>query len=94
MSEDIKEAKQLLIENNLSYAGQLSFLAYTTRLEEENQQLKEVIEEVREVIKNEIPYLYEIDKEYEDVEGNTYFTYKEYDDSKLLQILDKARENK
>ena len=61
------------------------------RNEQQLDKYKEVIEEIREVIKNKMPYLYEIDKEYENVEGNTYFTYKEYDDSELLQILDKVK---
>ena len=64
---------------------------YVDKLEQENQQLKEVIEEVREYVENDMPYLQEVDNEYEDVNGNTYFTYKEYDDSKLLQILDKVK---
>lgn len=41
---------------------------------------------------NEMPYLQETDKEYEDVNGNTYFTYKEYDDKELLDILNEVSE--
>lgn len=39
-----------------------------------------------EYIEN-MPYLQETDKEYEDINGNTYFTYKEWNDSELLNIL-------
>ena len=48
---------------------------------------KEVIDKLREYIENEMPYLQETDKEYEDVNGNTYFTYKEYDGKELIEIL-------
>lgn len=78
-------------ENQQLKATNESLTSLVNSCQKEIRKYKEVIEEVREVIENEIPYLYEIDKEYENVEGNTYFTYKEYDNSKLLQILDKAK---
>ena len=43
-------------------------------------------------IENEMPYLQETDKEYEDINGNTYFTYKEYDGKELLDILNEVSE--
>lgn len=48
---------------------------------------KEVFDKLRECVENEMPYLQETDKEYEDVNGNTYFTYKEYDGKELIEIL-------
>lgn len=48
---------------------------------------REVINRAVKYIENEMPYLQETDKEYEDINGNTYFTYKEYDDKELLDIL-------
>ena len=53
---------------------------------------KEVIDKAVKYIENEMPYLQEIDKEYEDVDGNTYFTYKEYDGKELLDILKEKQE--
>lgn len=41
---------------------------------------------------NEKPYLQETDKEYEDVNGNTYFIYKEYVGKELLDILKEVSE--
>lgn len=41
---------------------------------------------------NEMPYLQETDKEYEDVNGNTYFIYKEYVGKELLDILKEVSE--
>lgn len=34
-----------------------------------------------------MPYLQAIDEEFEDLDGETYFTYKEWDDTELKQIL-------
>jgi hypothetical protein len=59
---------------------------------EESKNQKEVISRVAKYIENEMPYLQETDKEYEDVNGNTYFTYKEYDDKELLDILNEVSE--
>ena len=70
-----------------------TFLKHLDNVEQQRDLYKEVIEEVREYIENDMPYLQEVDNEYEDVNGNTYFTYKEYDESKLLQILDKGENN-
>ena len=56
-------------------------------LEQQCKKQKEVIDKAEKYIENEMPYLQEIDKEYEDVNGNTYFTYKEYDGKELLDIL-------
>ncbi len=53
---------------------------------------KEVIDRAIEYIENEMLYLQEIDKEYEDINGNTYFTYKEYDGKELLDILKEVLE--
>lgn len=53
---------------------------------------KEVIDKAVEYVKNEIPYLQETDKEYEDINGHTYFTYKEYDGKELLDILKEVSE--
>lgn len=64
-------------------------------LEEKEQQCKkqkEVIDKAIEYIENEMPYLQETDKEYEDINGNTYFTYKEYDGKELLDILNEVSE--
>ena len=52
----------------------------------QNKQLKNNRDKAIEYIKN-MPYLQETDKEYEDMNGNTYFTYKKWDDSELLNIL-------
>lgn len=38
-------------------------------------------------IECDMPYLQEIDKEYENMDGDTYFTYKDYNASDLLNIL-------
>ena len=59
---------------------------------EESKNQKEVISRVAKYIENEMPYLQETDKEYEDVNGNTYFTYKEYDGKELLDILNEVSE--
>ena len=56
-------------------------------LQQENKKQKEVINRAVKYIENEMPYLQETDKEYEDINGNTYFTYKEYDGKELLDIL-------
>lgn len=61
-------------------------------LQEENKKQKEVISRAVKYIENEMPYLQETDKEYEDVNGNTYFTYKEYDGKELLDILKEVSE--
>ena len=53
----------------------------------ENDELQQRIDKAIEYIEKEMPYLQETDKEYEDVNGNTYFTYKEYDGKELLDIL-------
>ena len=50
-------------------------------------ELSSRIDKAIEYIEKEMPYLQETDKEYEDVNGNTYFTYKEYDGKELLEIL-------
>lgn len=49
---------------------------------------KEIIDKAIEYIKYYLPYLQEPDKEYENLEGNTYFTYKEWTGEELLQILE------
>lgn len=53
---------------------------------------KEVIDKAIEYIEYEMPYLQESDKEYEDINGHTYYTYKEYDGKELLDILNKVSE--
>lgn len=53
---------------------------------------KEVINRAVKYIENEMPYLQETDIEYEDINGNTYFTYKEYDGKELLDILKEVSE--
>lgn len=53
---------------------------------------REVINRAVKYIENEMPYLQETDKEYEDINGNTYFTYKEYDGKELLDILNEVSE--
>ena len=100
MSEYNKEdIKNLHYNNNneiqYEYGGQIyhcsmehlkEVLVTCWNLQHENQQLKEVIEEVRECI-NDYISTYENDDE--------RVLYLDDDDiSKLLQILDKARENK
>lgn len=54
---------------------------------ENNKRLRKTIDEAIHYIECGMPYLQEIDKEYEDVDGNTDFTYKEYNGSDLLSIL-------
>lgn len=49
---------------------------------------EKVIEKAKEYIKDYMPYLLEPDKEYENVDGNTYFIYKEWTGEELLQILE------
>lgn len=66
--------------------------SFTTRkikeLQQQCKKQKEVIDRAVKYIENEMPYLQETDKEYvQDVNGNTYFTYKEYDGKELLDIL-------
>lgn len=53
---------------------------------------KKVINRAVKYIENEMPYLQETDIEYEDINGNTYFTYKEYDGKELLDILKEVSE--
>ena len=53
---------------------------------------KEVIDKAIEYIEYEMPYLQETDKEYEDINGHTYYTYKEYDGKELLDILNEVSE--
>ncbi len=60
---------------------------YIEQLQQENKQLRKTIDEAIHYIECDMPYLQEIDKEYEDVDGNTDFTYKEYNGSDLLSIL-------
>lgn len=40
-----------------------------------------------EYIENYMPYVVETDKEYEDVNGHTYYTYKEYTGEEIIKIL-------
>lgn len=65
---------------------------YIEQLEQQCKKQKEVISRAVKYIENEMPYLQETDKEYEDVNGNTYFTYKEYDGKELLGILKEVSE--
>lgn len=67
-------------------------LDYIANLGQQCKKQKEVIDKAVKYIENEMPYLQEIDKEYEDVNGNTYFTYKEYDGKELLDILKEVSE--
>ena len=62
-------------------------------LRKENKELKQEIERLNNIIKETIeyienmPYLQEVDEEFENVDGEVYFTYKEWDDTELLDIL-------
>ena len=47
---------------------------------------KNNINKAIEYIEN-MPYLQEVDEEFENVDGEVYFTYKEWDDTELLDIL-------
>lgn len=61
-------------------------------LEQQVKKQKEVIDKAIHYIEYDMPYLQETDKEYEDINGNTYFTYKEYNASDLLDILNGVSE--
>ena len=52
----------------------------------ERDRLNNIIKETIEYIEN-MPYLQEVDEEFENVDGEVYFTYKEWDDTELLDIL-------
>lgn len=54
---------------------------------EEAKRLQKIIDEAIHYIECDMPYLQEIDKEYENMDGDTYFTYKDYNASDLLNIL-------
>lgn len=58
-----------------------------------NKELQKTIDDAMHYIECDMPYLQEIDKEYEDADGNTDFTYKEYNGSDLLSILKGGRNN-
>lgn len=53
----------------------------------ERNTLQQRINKAIEYIENYMPYVVETDKEYEDVNGNTYFTYKEYTGEEIIKIL-------
>lgn len=72
---------------SFTYKDLNEFEAIIDFYEQQCKKQKEVIDKAIEYIENEMPYLQETDKEYEDVNGNTYFTYKEYDGKELLDIL-------
>jgi len=78
--ESANELRNRLCEENTRLEGEVQ------RLMIENEVLNDRIDKAIEYIEN-MPYLQETDKEYEDMNGNTYFTYKEWDDSELLNIL-------
>lgn len=61
---------------------------YIEDLEQQVEKQKEVINKAIEYIKDYLPFLQEPDKEYEDVNGNTYFTYKKWTGQEILQILE------
>ncbi len=65
---------------------------YIENLEQQVKKQKEVIDKAIHYIEYDMPYLQETDKEYEDINGNTYFTYKEYNSSDLLDILKEVSE--
>lgn len=56
-------------------------------LQKQNKQLNKRINKAIEYIENYMPYVVETDKEYEDVDGNTYYTYKEYTGEEIIKIL-------
>ena len=87
IEEKGKETKQLQedIVNHIKIASEYK----------EQMLIKDnIINELEKLLVEELPYLYEIDKEYEDIDGNTYFTYKEYDYEKVLDKLKELKENK
>lgn len=65
---------------------------YVVKLEQQCKKQKEVIDKIIHYIEYDMPYLQEIDKEYEDINGNTYFTYKEYNTNDLLDMLKEVSE--
>lgn len=81
-----------LLKNDKYYSEELedNFIfiqSYINFIEQQCKKQREVINRAVKYIENEMPYLQETDKEYEDINGNTYFTYKEYDGKELLDIL-------
>lgn len=62
------------------------------QLQQQCKKQKECIDKAIEYIEYEMPYLQESDKEYEDINGHTYYTYKEYDGKELLDILKEVSE--
>lgn len=87
-----KDYIQLLIDNKdkIIHLGENDIrilITYIDVLQQELQRKGNIINELKEWVENELPYLYEIDKEYENIEGNTYFTYKEYDYKKILDKI-------
>ena len=56
-------------------------------LVKQKDELEEDINKAIEYIENEMPCLWEIDKEWEDQEDNYHHTYKEYDTQILLNKL-------
>ena len=65
----------------------LFYMWLDTKAKDKMKDLQQRINNAIKYIEKEMPYLQEIDEEYEDVNGNTYFTYKEYDGKDLLEIL-------
>ena len=74
-----KENKELKDRNEINIDRNIEAYKIVEQLENNRDKAIEYIENM--------PYLQETDKEYEDMNGNIYFTYKEWDDSELLNIL-------
>ena len=106
---DIEAIKHLLLENQMQQDVIISYKTTNLdqavdiqQLEQENQQLKEVIKEVRESIKDFQEYIDEAKKMYSDLDDNNIvkvscmqiLNNQMVRNYKLLQILDKVKENK
>lgn len=92
LNEDARTKQDLLYDCSSLESKLSNEIIKNEHLEQQCKNQKEVISRVAKYIENEMPYLQETDKEYEDVNGNTYFTYKEYDGKELLDILNEVSE--
>ena len=85
--EENKQLKEKVNQYENPEDMTLFYMWIDNKAKDKMKDLQQRINNAIKYIEKEMPYLQEIDEEYEDVNGNTYFTYKEYDGKDLLEIL-------
>lgn len=89
---ELEEINKQHQELNAKLRDELETMTFTAKIKQEAiDSLIKRIDKAIEYVKC-MPYLEETDKEYEDMDGNTYFTYKKWDESDLLNILQDKEE--